>query len=1522
MYSTKLVTRENTIKRLINNVQNYFYENKLTKLSVITGEFGTGKSALLNLFITRLNFEGEYAVLAPLSKDLSEDYSGIKNIVQKILKYADKNLIEKYSDQLYVLIPKLNDREKANNFIVEEADESYKMVYRLGNFILETSLNWPFVIVLKNYNCIDELSKKVINYIMECQDRGKIYFVVSFDEEVLDENVVDYFKPQLDFKDIDIIQLTNYNIYETAEAIRILLGMSNAPIDFAAKVYRETEGNPHLVYETICAAFSEKLIYVDDKGNWVLKDIDFSKITLSVDIDDILKNRINKLEPNKKIVLDIISIFKMPVPIDILESMSGFDAQELLPFLDRVVYLNILSKKMDDWGITYDFTSMSLKKSVYDAINAHNQLKYHEKASQMLKEKYRLEKRENKDELIYQMAKSGRSSEAIDYLLKSSKDMIKNHLINQAIQFLEQAYDLVEKGSDLSKVIEVSMRLGDLYYQISEDNKSLNQYEIAEERAKKLGDTHLIADIYIKKIYIYYRLNNIKKCLEYSRLAKREIKASNYKNGMLDLILALSDLLIYRRKLNTCIKILEKVLKDLNKEDKYYYGMFLSVYGAALVKRSCFKEAIEALNESMEILEELKLYKGLIMVMNNLGIIYSVYYGNIQKAKKYFEEAIIICQRTNNTHCLIKSYNNLAETYKREDAFKKSLVYYNKALELMESFPNIYTQAILYISCSMISLEMENYNKYKNYIDKAKDIIFYYKDTGDAVYQYYISESIFLYSMGMYEDAFSNSEKALGLAKSWNIHIDSDLALVNTLCKIKLTKEMDYNNLKELCVSLFAKKDYRVSGLACNKIAELYLEKNDIKSVQSFVELSKKYEKFSNIPQLNLNFRYLDAMTFSGKKRPDLLKALVDDADKFDNNELRWKIYKAIGLEVAKSGDLNRALCYMLTSFNCLRILVDGVPKDYKINFIKSHNRYTVKEELLTLAKEMTGKEGSFFGYATLKDEDKDIENIINEYFYYKKFKDLLIKDSNLAYGIDGEEKADISGKLMSDFLYRINNFSNSIEESIKELVEILKDFTQAKNAFLAITDDSSSLRFVYTSFKNENLSFYKYITEKARQIGESIIIPDVFEYKKKMENSLIPKDISAVFCFPVTSFDTVVDFEIERRNVSNSCNISGFIYLDTDSIINNFSNETGDLCNRVTKIAHILIDNYNLKMVNAIDKLTKLYTRKYFENALLNEISNAAIKSGEFSIIMSDIDRFKAINDRYGHQVGDKVLVKISELIMNSLRRTDICARYGGEEFIMLLPSTNTTGALNLAEKIRKALESANIGLHQNITISMGIASYPTHSTWMKDLIDKADQALYHSKETGRNKTTVYDTDLVKTAGRVDKMIGIITGNMSEDINNVESIIEILELQRDNSTTIENKIFNFLGKMIEMSGAKEGIVFIVDNNKPVKHISRRGSAPVEINGLPYNAELLNKCIISKSGEYLIDWSSSVAIDTVTGMPDWQSVMIIPITNYGEVNGVLYLSTSLKSKEFDASIYNYISTLCNIAAPMFLNMDF
>jgi diguanylate cyclase (GGDEF)-like protein len=133
---------------------------------------------------------------------------------------------------------------------------------------------------------------------------------------------------------------------------------------------------------------------------------------------------------------------------------------------------------------------------------------------------------------------------------------------------------------------------------------------------------------------------------------------------------------------------------------------------------------------------------------------------------------------------------------------------------------------------------------------------------------------------------------------------------------------------------------------------------------------------------------------------------------------------------------------------------------------------------------------------------------------------------------------------------------------------------------------------------------------------------------------------------------------------------------------------------------------------------------------------------------MMMDIDHFKKFNDTYGHAVGDEVLRHVAALVKNNVRQeVDIPARYGGEEIVVLLPETDTVGASIFAERIRKAVDEALLsaeghdGLH--VTISIGIATFPTHADNSLKLMEYADQALYASKRGGRNRVSVYSKDL-----------------------------------------------------------------------------------------------------------------------------------------------------------------------------------
>jgi len=120
------------------------------------------------------------------------------------------------------------------------------------------------------------------------------------------------------------------------------------------------------------------------------------------------------------------------------------------------------------------------------------------------------------------------------------------------------------------------------------------------------------------------------------------------------------------------------------------------------------------------------------------------------------------------------------------------------------------------------------------------------------------------------------------------------------------------------------------------------------------------------------------------------------------------------------------------------------------------------------------------------------------------------------------------------------------------------------------------------------------------------------------------------------------------------------------------------------------------------------------------------------------DIDHFKGFNDSFGHPAGDFVLRSLANLLKNNARKIDILARYGGEEFAALLPGVDNKGARKTAERWRKAVQRASLKLHEKtfaVTISIGCASYPHDAGSKAELIQKADQALYSAKESGRNQ-------------------------------------------------------------------------------------------------------------------------------------------------------------------------------------------
>ena len=165
------------------------------------------------------------------------------------------------------------------------------------------------------------------------------------------------------------------------------------------------------------------------------------------------------------------------------------------------------------------------------------------------------------------------------------------------------------------------------------------------------------------------------------------------------------------------------------------------------------------------------------------------------------------------------------------------------------------------------------------------------------------------------------------------------------------------------------------------------------------------------------------------------------------------------------------------------------------------------------------------------------------------------------------------------------------------------------------------------------------------------------------------------------------------------------------------------------------------------LDALTGFYNRHQLDERIKQEVSNAKRQHAPLCGIMTDIDFFKSVNDKYGHAVGDLVLKSIAKIIRGQLREYDIAGRYGGEEFSILLPFTKINEAKMVAERLRKTIETKVIDISKvnpdaevkeiSVTLSLGIYEIKESDT-EEDLIKKADKALYQAKNTGRNKVVI----------------------------------------------------------------------------------------------------------------------------------------------------------------------------------------
>jgi diguanylate cyclase (GGDEF)-like protein len=330
---------------------------------------------------------------------------------------------------------------------------------------------------------------------------------------------------------------------------------------------------------------------------------------------------------------------------------------------------------------------------------------------------------------------------------------------------------------------------------------------------------------------------------------------------------------------------------------------------------------------------------------------------------------------------------------------------------------------------------------------------------------------------------------------------------------------------------------------------------------------------------------------------------------------------------------------------------------------------------------------------------------LISEFSVIEAYKILLRAVEKIEY----ESKREIlKEKINFDFMIVILPFINL---SYKEDKKILKD---------------SSLEYVLSVEKGINIHLN--IKNKAYK--------SLFSVKNQVEIK------SAEECeFTEWLKDSLVNLVDDKNTIKEIESLHEKFHFIAQKILKGKNNFTKvlllrDLEDASLKLIYLLNKIYteNLNHIAIYDKLTQVYNRVLLDSILYKLAKYSKRHKLPISIIMSDIDNFKGINDTYGHLEGDRVLKTIASIIKYSIRESDYVFRYGGEEFLTLLPNTDVNGAVVVVEKIRRNIENFDFGLGRKVTISCGIKQIENYDNPYLD-IEEADKYLYIAKKSGKNR-------------------------------------------------------------------------------------------------------------------------------------------------------------------------------------------
>ncbi|MGF7108781.1 diguanylate cyclase [Treponema pedis] len=1488
-FRPRIVGRERYIKAVLKSAGEINSGNALKNVFIIKGPFGIGKTRFLGeagyeLSLECINVYFNYNLKTHGSKHFWDDF---------LEKAFCNNLpAQNISEKTAILknIEYINNQRQKKDIPHKYEHLKFKVFNEGKNLFFKLVGRMPVFLIIDDLHLANDFVLETILYLSaEITKQEKLGIIFSYDETAApaSSKFESFLKTLQLHKNVETFSFSNFSEEETTIMLKNILLLKYAPKKTGSVLYKQTKGYPLFIIEAVKELIMNNIMYIDKRyGMWHIRERFFNENIskkISLNIEETLKNQIKFVPEKEKEMLLTMALFQNTFKLEYLYGLIPMPKNKIDKSIKILIDKALIFEIHSGNKVEYSITNKTLRDILYEDTNQKIKIAGHKKIIKILQK----DEAVNRNELIWHLEKSGNKSLAAKYCMENVDNALKNKKINEAILNYGKILELMEE-SDIEMRCKTMLTIAKLYYQLGLREKERETLQIISEIIPQINNYELLSLYYYQSANYEYISEHQALVLNYSE--KLKLLYEKCKTPIITINLHGVNCMYY--KLSQNIEALKKnsykVLKLCGDKEEYliYKCDALVFLGYANYIKRNYKESFKYYKYCLETTRQCNYTKCELTALCNIAIAYAFSRNGIHKAFKYMHLliskarsmdiiSIEIYALLNYAIMLVEIHNSkLAYKYVKEASAK---IIANNILTL--EYPKILT----FMNTSM------NLCKYNDFFKYRKEAVHFLKNTKlenkllyDFLYYNLLAETC--QYLWCHTKGFRLLKRLLKLK---DYRSDVSLALIYfriEASRIILNRKTDIGNLIKY-FDIYAKKLNKNSQSDYSKIiSKSLLEFTIALTIQrSDIDFSPLILKLLEYKDIRLStFQYIAMLYFEAyidkENEGELLSRAIQISKHKNNTNLLIPLDIRLGLYHKNKGDNILAVFNFLEAEDEILELFKNIPKEYRLPL---YNNSFYNIPFNAVQEFIEGKDISKINPVKKRISEEELNTIISASHIKLLQKDIKFKKAltSRLMQING------FGNMTHTGIFA--KFNNNFEEQMRKFMQFLSFQLLAPQFGLLVLNRIGKLESVALSkfHKDVKILYDLIIKFGYDKIGN-------VQKKIKKQCMIIP---------------------IKKKNSNGKIyDLLGFMVFVSGNTVNNFSSGGLKTAKDVSHFLAMILENNILKQTAFYDFLTGALTRKYLDISLKNILKNSIKTNSVFSIIIYDLDKFKTVNDSFGHHIGDMVLQNVAKTVFKELKEGQLLGRFGGEEFVIILPNIGMEKVCEAAENFRTKVEEAVFD-EIKITVSLGISCYPEHGKTIPDLLLKADQALYKAKNSGRNRSCLWSYSILSEQITSTAIGGLLLADETKYSETVNAAAELADIPKIKQP--RHKMFSdFAAKIMHLFNAESCAVITVSQNKKTKALKLNIAAKLGFVTYTINEELVFSVLNTGLGLCRIDWDNVAGKNIVSNIPEWNSVAVAPLTKNENIAGVVYLASPEKKREFNSTDLNLLKFIADIVS--------